>query len=344
VRRDEGGARWRATASAALDAYQRRHAWVGFPLAVIYKFIDDQGAYLSALITYYGFLSLFPLFLIGASVLGFVLSGDPHLQAQVIGSSLAQFPIVGTQIQDNLHEYTGSGVALGIGILGTIYGGLRVAQSAQNAMNTAWAVPRNARPNPIKSRLRSLLFLGTLGLGVLLTTGLAGVSTGSKTYNLDIGVAVRVGAIIVAVALNMGLFLAAYRYLTVKAVTIRTVLLGAVVAALAWQALQSVGTYYIAHRLRGAQEVYGVFGVVLGLVAWLYIESVIVVLCAELNVVIDQRLWPRSIRTPFTDGVELTEADKKAYVATAQAQRFRAGQTIRVDFSDDRDPEPADEQ
>jgi membrane protein len=55
------------------DAFQRRHRWAGFPLAVVYKFSEDQGAYLAALITYYGFLSLFPLLLLLASVLGFVL-------------------------------------------------------------------------------------------------------------------------------------------------------------------------------------------------------------------------------------------------------------------------------
>ena len=60
-----------------LDGYQRRHRWAGFPVAVIYKFFEDQGPYLAALITYYGFLSLFPLLLLLASVLGFVLAGQP---------------------------------------------------------------------------------------------------------------------------------------------------------------------------------------------------------------------------------------------------------------------------
>jgi len=65
-----------------LDRMQRRHPVLGFPLAVLYKFVDDQGSYLAALITYYGFLSLFPLLLL-TSVLGFVLSGDAHLQQRV---------------------------------------------------------------------------------------------------------------------------------------------------------------------------------------------------------------------------------------------------------------------
>jgi membrane protein len=340
VWRHGGSTRRYREASVSIDRYQRHHSWIGLPLAVIYKFLDDQGAYLSALVTYYALVSLFPLFLIAASVLGFVLSGDPHLQAEVLGSSLAQFPIVGTQIQNNLHEYTGSGVALVIGVLGTLYGGLRVAQSAQNAMNTAWAVPRNARPNPIKSRVRSFAFLAVLGLGMLLTTGLTAVPTGGKAYGLDVQVPLRIGAIILAVALNVGLFVAAYRYLTVREVSVRAVLLGAGVAAMAWQGLQSLGTYYIAHRLRGAQEVYGVFGVVLGLVAWLYIESVIVVICAELNVVLAGHLWPRSLRTPWADDIALTTADEVAFRSHAQAQRFKDYETISVSFSDPRRLEP----
>ena len=62
---------------SGLDAYQRRHRRLGFPLAVVYKFTDDQGSYLAALIAYYGFLSLFPLLLLLVTILGFVLQGDP---------------------------------------------------------------------------------------------------------------------------------------------------------------------------------------------------------------------------------------------------------------------------
>ena len=81
-----------------LDAFQRRHPAAGFPLAVIYKFVDDQGSYLAALIAYYGFLSLFPLLLLLSTVLGLVLRGHPQLQEQVLHSTLNQFPIIGNQL------------------------------------------------------------------------------------------------------------------------------------------------------------------------------------------------------------------------------------------------------
>ena len=100
------------------DALQQRHRWLGFPIAVLYKYSDDQGGYLAALMTYYGFLSLFPLLLVGVTVLGFVLHGNPVLQQKILGSALSQFPIVGKQIQTNVHGFHGSGLALAIGIFG----------------------------------------------------------------------------------------------------------------------------------------------------------------------------------------------------------------------------------
>ena len=62
------------------DALQRRHPVLGLPLAVIYKFFDDQGNYLAAVLTYYAFVAIFPLMLLGSSILGFFLEGRPQLR------------------------------------------------------------------------------------------------------------------------------------------------------------------------------------------------------------------------------------------------------------------------
>src|SRR3954454_23975209 len=107
---------------AAVDRYQRTHRWLGFPIAAVYKFTDDQGSYLAALIAYFGFLSLFPLLLLLVTILGFALQGDPHLQAQLLDSALGQFPVIGAQLRDNVHSLTGSGAGLAVGIALTLYG------------------------------------------------------------------------------------------------------------------------------------------------------------------------------------------------------------------------------
>jgi membrane protein len=324
------------TFTARLDSYQRRHTWLGLPIAVFYKFFDDQGGYLTALLTYYGFLSLFPLLLVAVTVLGFVIAHQPHLQNELIGSALSQFPIVGKQIQTDVHGYTGSGWGLAIGLLGAAYGGLGIAQAAQNTLNSVWAVPRHARPNPSMSRLRRLIAVSIFGLGVVVTTGISALASETQHFGVVSGIVGRILATALAALVNIGLFTAAFRYLTVRPVSIRDVLPGAVIAGIAWQGLQLVGSYYVDHKLRGASEVYGIFGVVLGLIAWIYLEALIVVLCAELNVVRHRHLWPRALLTPFTDNVVLTTADETAYDSYARAQQHKGFETIEVGFDDER--------
>ena len=81
-----------------LDAAQQKHPALGFPLAVLYKYVDDQGGYLAALIAYYAFLSLFPLLLLFSTILGWVLLGHPALRDQLMNSALSEFPVIGTQL------------------------------------------------------------------------------------------------------------------------------------------------------------------------------------------------------------------------------------------------------
>ncbi|HET6815990.1 MAG TPA: YihY/virulence factor BrkB family protein [Mycobacteriales bacterium] len=322
-------------ARPALDNFQRRHRWLGLPIAVVYKYVDDQGSYLAALITYYGFLSLFPLLLLAATILGFVLNGDSALQQKLLGSALRQFPIIGKQLTTNIHGYRGSGAGLVIGLLVAIYGGLGIAQAGQNAMNVVWAVPRNARPNPLMARVRSLALLATLGIGVLVTTALSAAGAVAHDWSKHQGLGATGVVLVIAASavVNIGLFLVAFRFLTTHDIGWRDIWLGAVVSAVAWQVLQLAGAYYVAHELRGAQEVYGTFALVLGLIAWIYLEAVVFVLAAELNVVVRRHLWPRALLTPFTDDVDLTRADERAYGSYAKAQKAKGYEHIDVEFN-----------
>ena len=329
----------------AVDRYQRTHRWLGFPIAAVYKFSDDQGPYLAALITYYGFLSLFPLLLLLVTILGFALDGNPHLQAELIDSALAQFPVIGTQLRGNVHSLTGSGLGLAVAIVTMIYGCLGAAGATQNAFNRAWAVPHNRRPNPVTARLRSLLMLLVLGAGVLVTTVLAALTTGADAYGADVGGVLRVGATLLAVVANIGLFTVAFRVLTASEVATRELLVGAVVAGVGWQVVQILGTYFVTHSLKGSQEAYGVFGLVLGLVAWIYLLALVTVVAAEINVVASRRLWPRALLTPFTDDVRLTSADERAYTGYAGSEQRKGFEVIDVGFEPpapqpSADPEP----
>lgn len=319
-----------------VDRFQRRYPAAGFPLAVLYKYFEDFGPYLAALIAYYAFVSLFPLLLLLATVLGFVLAGDPALQQQLLHSALAEFPVVGDQLGEP-KRLGGGTVGLVIGILGALYGGLGVAQATQYAMNTAWRVPRNSRPNPFKARGRSLILLGVAGLSVIGTTALSTLGT-PGTGSFAIGA--KIGTLAAAVAINVGLFIFLFRFATSRPLSVRDVLPGAVAAAVAWQLLQSFGVFYVAHVVKKASATNGVFALVLGMLAFLYITAAVVVLCVDINVVRADRLHPRALLTPFTDNVSLTRADRRSYTNQAEAQRSKGFQEVDVSFN----PSPLEEQ
>jgi YihY family inner membrane protein len=325
-----------------LDRFQQRHPWAGFPLAVVYKYADDQGSYLAALITHYAFVSLFPLLLLASSVLGFVLRGNPQLQSQLLNSALSQFPVVGHQ----LHRpggFGGGALAVTVGVLGSLYGALGVAQATQNAMNIAWAVPRNRRPNPIKSRLRSLLLLGTGGLAIIGTTILSAMGGTSGAFGASLGSGAKVLATLLSVALNASIFTLAFRVSTAHPLSIRDAAPGALAAAVLWQLLQFFGTAYVGHVVKNASAINGVFALVLGLIAWIYLAAAAVVLCVELNVVRANHLYPRALLTPFTDNVDLTGADERAYTGYATAQRTKGFESVDVSFDKDGSEQPETE-
>jgi len=326
-----------------IDAFQRAHPVIGFPLAVAYKFFDDQGIYLAALLTYYGFLSLFPLLLLLASVLGFVLDDNPDLQGRILDSTLSQFPVVGEQLRDP-QGLQGNGAAAIIGAIVVIYGALGVAQAMQNAVNVAWAVPRHKRPNPLTARGRSLLLVATAGVAVLATTTLSAfagaVGAGDGSINSPTALAVTVGA----VAVDALILAVAFRIATASSVPFGAVLPGAVFASIVWQLLQVFGSAYVDGVVRDAGLAYGVFAIVLGLLAWIFLAALGVVVGIEINVVRAKRLYPRALLTPFTDNVELTSADRRSYADAAIAQRHKGFEHVVVSFdaAPNRDPEPHD--
>jgi membrane protein len=311
-----------------LDLLQQRYPALGFPLAVIYKYGDDQGNYLAALIAYYAFVSLFPLLLLLSTVLGWVLAGHPDLRAHVEHSALSEFPVIGPQL-DKPKQLSGGVVGILVGVMGALYGGLGGAQALQNAMNTAWTVPRNERPDPFRARGRSLLLLATGGLALLGTTVLSALGGGAGEF----GLGVKVIALMASVAVNAGVFILAFRISTARNLTVRQVILGAVAAAVGWQVLQSFGAVYIGHVVKSASATNAVFALVLGMLAFLYIAATMVVLCAEIDVVRVERLYPRALLTPFTDNVDLTDGDRSTYTAKAEAERTKVFEKVEVTFS-----------
>lgn len=316
-----------------LDRFQRRRPRAAFPIAVVYKYADDFGGYLAALLVYYAFMSLFPLLLLASSVLGFMLRGDPELRRSILDSALAQFPVIGEQLRDPA-GLGGGTVGLIVGALGALYGSLGAAQALQYAMNTAWSVPRNNRPNPLKARGRSLLMVAGGGLALLATTGLSAIGTSDVG---SFGWLLRLATVIASIAINVVVFVLAFRIATPRPLSVRDTAPGAVTLAIVWQLLQSFGATYVNHVVRNASATNSVFALVLGLVSFLYIAAAATVLCIEINVVHVDRLYPRALLTPFTDNVQLTRGDRRTYRRLAKAQRAKEFEQVDVSFGEDGD-------
>jgi len=317
-----------------VDAFQRRHPVVGFPIGVIYKFGEDQGPYLAALITYYGFLSLFPLLLLLTSILGFVLDDRPDLQQQVLDSTLSQFPAIGDQIADP-QGLEGSVGAIIVGGLVALYGALGIAQALQNAMYVSWSVPRHRRPNPIRARLRSLRFIAVAGVAVVATTILSSAGLSATTFGADLGAWTTVAAILASILVNGAVFIVTFRIFRPAQVRRRDVIPGAIVAAVIWQFLQFFGAVFVGNVVKDSGSAYGVFALVLGLLAWIFLAAVGVVIGSEVNVVRAKHLYPRALLTPFTDNVDLTDADRRAYRDAVSSQQFKGFQSVTVQYEDD---------
>lgn len=314
-----------------IDAFQRRHPVIGFPLAVVYKFFDDQGPYLAVILTYYAFVAIFPLLLIASSILGFVLQDNPKLAEELLESALGQFPIVGTQL-GTPEGITGSASAVVLGSLAALYGVLGLGQAAQNAVNVTLAVPRNSRLNPIVSRLRSFVMLSLAGTAVLAVATAATILSQAANLTPDLSQTLTRLLTLAAVVANTAVLAVLLRLATSHHQTWRAVLPGAITIAVLWQALQVGGEQYVRHVVVRASDMNATFALVLGLMAFLYLATVIGVIGLEVNVVTLRRLYPRALLTPFTDAVDLTDADRRVYRDYARAQRHKGFERIDVTF------------
>jgi YihY family inner membrane protein len=305
----------------AIDRFQQRHSVLGFPFGVVKKYGDDRGGRHAALLAHYGLLCLFPLLLVFVTVVGYALANDPQLQEDVIETLARQFPVLGTQIEGSIRSIQGSGLALVVGVLGTLWGGLGITQSFQDAMNDIWNVPRRVRPNfwwRLARGLAALLLVAgeLVAATVLAQLGIAGP-----------GLLGRVDLLTGSFLLNFLLLLVMFQVLTGTRLRWRWLLPGAAVGALGWSVLQTVGVQLLNHQLARANLLYGVFAVVLVLIGWLYLATQLVLYAAEVNVVLARRLWPRSLLQP-----PLTEPDREVLTAIARTEERRPEQRVQVTF------------
>ena len=286
--------KWLSRFLDVADHVQRRHRWIALPVSLVRKMSDDQGGNLAALIAYYGFLSLFPLLLSFASILGFVLVGDAGLRQRVLESVARSFPGFAGTIDATI---SGSGLVLGVGLVVALWAGLGVTRAVEGAMNSIWYIPLSQRPNLWWSRLRGVAMLVVLGVAFILSSVLAGL----QGTHVIAPVAANILSVAGPLALNFGLYLGAFFILTNRRLTLTSVLPGAIVGAILWTLLQDLGAYYTRHEIAHASHLYGPLSLVVGLLAWIYLGAQITLYAAQLNVILSEHLWPRSLRGTSTD-------------------------------------------
>ena len=322
-----------------IDSTQQRFTPTAFVFGVIKKYGDDNGGVLVSNLAYSAFISLFPLLLILYAILGLIAAADPSFRESAVKAKNAvanQIPLLGQTLASNVnadHLQNSSKIGLIVGLLVLIYGVTGLAQAGLFTMEQVWNLPGPARPGYVQRLGRALLFLCLLGGGVIVTTGLAGLSTYLQGWGFWFKLLINV----VTAAFAAGMYLGAFRALTPKGVPTRSLLPGAITGGILWTVLQVLTTWLV-HRFLHSNSAYGLFAAVLGLLAWIYLAIEITVYSAEINVVLARRLWPRSIVQP-----PLTEADRASMALQALQNQRRPEQHIEVTF-DDRPagaPEPA---
>ncbi len=312
----------------AADKLQQQHGWLAFPVAVWKKFGDDQAGNLAALIAYSALVAIFPLLLLLVTVLDIVFKNDPARQKKIVDYALANYPVIGTDLENSIGHLSQRGVALAVAAIGIFIGALGVSNSLQNALNSAWEIPFARRPAFPWSWLRSAALIIVVGLGFIVTTALSVLAAG--VHVLPGGPSVL--AIVVSLVLNFGLFWLGFRLGTAKEITWRQLWPGAAISAVIWQILQSVGTNFISHQLAHATPLYGTFALVLGLIAWLYLQAQLTLYAVEINVVRAYRLWPRSLAPP-----PYTEQDRHALRLYVEKRRDQWDIVVEAGGEDDRE-------
>lgn len=310
-----------ASLTERLDRAQRRNRTAGIAVATVKKFQEDRSTRFASMIAFWAFFSVFPLFLLVVSLLGFFLPASE--KAHVLHHVASLFPLLDPTTVGGLSGSVWSAV---LGGVTAIWSGTAVVRTVEFAFNSVWEIPMHERPKMGEQLVRAAETLGTIGVGLVVSTVISGFVTG-QSNGVHLGVAGHVGGYLIAVALDVGLFLVAFRLLTDREVTFRDVLPGALLSGLTFFVLQEVSSYIISNRMHHAQATYGHFATVITILWWFYLQSVITLLGAQLNVVLHERLYPRSL-----SGKDLTEADRRALESYAQSRSYEKKERVDTEI------------
>jgi YihY family inner membrane protein len=297
---------------------------VAFVVGVIKRSSDDQMGRSTALLSYYGFLSLLPLLLVASTLVGRFLETNPERKKELLDSIVGQIPVVGDTLAENVTTLPTSGVFLLFSVLATLWAGLAVVHSAQEAFNTMWNVPRRDRPDLVRRSARGLAAVIVVGIALVITT-----VAGPWIAQLDLTAVARAGALTLTFVVNSVAVLILFELLTGRHLGWRRLLAGALVGGLGLLTVQLLGGLYLTRVVNRANAFYGIFAAAIGLLVWLALIARVILYAAEVNVVRTLRLWPRSLT-----GRDLLDADHRSVTDLAAREALIPGQIVTVVFDD----------
>ena len=291
------------------DRLQRKHGVLGFPYAVVKKYGDDEGGRQAALITYYGFLSIFPLLLLGVAVLSRVLADHPDLRQRLITATVPR--ALRSTVEHSLATLPTSTIPFIAGLIGLLLSGTGVVFSAYQTLNHVAAVRYRLRAGFLSRYVRVFVVLASLLAGALATGALTVVATALPGQpGLQRAAAVLGSALVVFAVLLLGA-----KLLLARPAPVRALWPGAIMGAAVLTVVLNAGAPLLARLVAKAGPVYGSFATVAGMFALLYLVGQALVYAAEVAAVRYARLWPRAL-----DPNRPTAADVRALTLLAREQ------------------------
>lgn len=280
-----------------LDELQRRRAPLAFSYAVIRKYLDDGGPREAALITYYGFLSLFPVLLLGAAVVSRIFIRSPELRDALV-TAMVPTPMH-DDVEGSVAALSRSRSALVAGLIGLAYSGAGVVFSAYLTLNHLAAVPFRDRHGLVSRCLRVFAALAVILAGAIA----AGVLTVALAWAPDI--LPRAAGLFASGVVSGAVLIAVARLLLDRPAPLRSLWPAALTGAVAVTTTLNLGAVVLPRLVRGAGLVYGGFATVAGVFGLLYVLSNALVIAAELAAVRHGRLWPRALGAGRPTGADL---------------------------------------
>ncbi|MEM9749005.1 MAG: YihY/virulence factor BrkB family protein [Actinomycetota bacterium] len=252
---------------------------------VLVETLDGWRLHLSgrnaSLLSFFAFLSIFPLLLAATTILGFVLEGNPTLRDELIEGALSEIPVLGEDLKNDPEAISGSWLVLIIGLGGALWSSTKGFVGLQGALDDIWEVHVDDRAKMPQQRGRALLGIAILGGAQVGNVVLANIV--SQTNFPAVGdIAIIAGTVLI----NIVTIGAMYRFLTSANPTWTDVLPGAVIAGIVFSLLQHFGTAIVTRITENAGDTYGQFALVLGIVTWLGLVAITTLMCAELNAAI----------------------------------------------------------